>query len=126
MTGCFHNSLHLFVYIHYFIASLRNVYVKPRCPIIRRISKASVGRVDIRKRIIRFKTYQGHFILFIRFQLERWTKSGSNLRVLFAHQYIVRRSDISINGNRNRNGNGNDFFTEMESKNGNELEMELE
>ena len=35
-------------------------------------------------------------------------------------------SDISINGNRNRNGNGNDFFTAMESKNGNELEMELE
>jgi len=39
---------------------------------------------------------------------------------------VVACSDISINGNRNRNGNGNEFFTEMESKNGNELEMELE
>src|SRR6218665_496237 len=35
---------------------------------------------------------------------------------------FVASSDISINGNRN----GNDIFTEMESKNGNELEMELE
>ena len=34
---------------------------------------------------------------------------------------LIVGSDISINGN----GNINDFFTEMENKNGNELEMEL-
>jgi len=33
---------------------------------------------------------------------------------------LIGTSDISINRN------GNDFFTKMESKNGNELEMELE
>ena len=37
---------------------------------------------------------------------------------------LIGTSDISINGNGNRNGN--DIFTKMESKNGNELEMELE
>ena len=43
-------------------------------------------------------------------------------QVLYKIKSAQASSDISINGNRN----GNDFFREMESKNGNELEMELE
>ena len=47
-----------------------------------------------------------------------------HLRGLVQPYTLHQISDISINGNGNRNGN--DFFTEMESKNGNKLERELE
>ena len=51
--------------------------------------------------------------------LQMWICSHSSV-------FHIADSDISINGNWNRNGNGNFFWTEMESKNGNYYERELE
>src|SRR6218665_2802790 len=51
MSILFHDSLHVFAYIYDFVTTFWNVYVKLRCPVIRRISTIIICRVIFRKEL---------------------------------------------------------------------------